>query len=523
MIGDSSQIRLSRRQVLGVIAAGASRSLVPASLFAPALAYGANRLGDGLPRNSPFDANVDPRAVLNFIDTVFANDLDLHSFMLFRHGNVVAEGWSWPYESQRPHIMHSLTKSVTACAVGLAIDAGQFALDDRVVSFFEDELPVNVSSNLEAMTVRDLLTMQAGHAESVSGSVFRPIKTSWVAEFFKIPVVHAPGTQFLYSSALSFMLSAIVTRTTGEAIRDYLEPRMFKPLGISGLTWGASPNGISSGGNGLTWKTADSLKLGILHLYKGKWDGQQILPSSWVEEATRSQVLGGDYGYQWWVAGDSDAYFAVGAFGQFSFVFPKHDAVLAVTAGVQSSAELRELALQYFPAAFGDTRKPQDIATNDELQTRLRTLRLLPEARYTLSPVVQQVSGRTYDIEANDDNVSKVQLEFSDGELAFQMTDHRGQHLVRVGMRDWLESSTGITGNKLHHQYQADDMKVVAHGRWWDDHTLEMTWQFVETAWVDHVVCRFYDDSISIDRRTNANYAPRVAPTLRGHLTQTAA
>ena len=87
---------------------------------------------------------------------------------------------------------------------------------------------------------------------------------------------------------------------------------------------------------------------------------------------------------------------------------------------------------------------------------------------------------------------------------------------MRVGLTDWIESGTGITGNKLHHQYQSDDMKVVAHGRWWDEHTFEMTWQFVETAWVDHVVCRFHGDRISVDRRTNANYASLVAPTLRG-------
>tara|TARA_B110000116_G_C16790111_1_gene563221 strand:+ start:1639 stop:1938 length:300 start_codon:yes stop_codon:yes gene_type:complete len=96
------------------------------------------------------------------------------------------------------------------------------------------------------------------------------------------------------------------------------------------------------------------------------------------------------------------------------------------------------------------------------------------------------------------------------------MSDHRGDHLVRVDLKDWIESETGITGNKLHHQYQTDDMKVVAHGHWWDDHTFEMTWQFVETAWVDRVICRFYDERISINRKTNANYAPLIAVTLRG-------
>ena len=493
--------------MLKAFAAGSGCALVPPSMFAATLG------DDGLARSSPAEAGIDAEAVLDYVDRVFANDLDLHSIMLYRHGNVVAEGWSWPYASHRPHMMHSLTKSVNVCGVGLAIDEGYFSLDDPVTDFFDGELPETVSDNLRAMTVRDLLTMQSGHAESVSGSVFRPIKTSWVTEFFKIPVVYEPGTHYLYSSAVSFMLSAIVTRTTGESVRDFLKPRMLEPLGITGLTWGSSPAGISSGGNGLTWKTVDSLKLGILHLNKGKWAGERVLPAAWVTEATRAQVPGGHYGYQWWVNDDADAYFAVGAFGQYAIVFPNHDAVLALTAGVQSSSSLREIAWEYFPEAFEGGASE---AADSQLRHRLDTLRLLPQPQRTSSPLSRSVSGNTYRFGDNEDNVTTVRMEFGDDAMDFRMSDHRGDHVVRVGLSDWIESQTGITGNKLHHQYQANDMRVVAYGRWWDDQTFEMTWQFVETAWVDHVVCRFFGNRISIDRRTNANYAPRVAATLRG-------
>ncbi len=520
MVASKSKHSLSRRQVLRVIVTGASSSLVPASLFVPSISSATPLFDDGLARSSPDKVGIDPRSILNFIDSAFAMNLGLHSFMLYRHGNIVAEGWSWPYLNHRPHMMHSLTKSVTACGVGMALDEGYFSLHDKVVSFFDEELPAAVSSKLESMTIRDLLTMQSGHAESVSGSVFRQVKTSWVAEFFKIPVVYDPGSHFLYSSALSFMLSAIITKTTGERLRDFLEPRLFRPLGISNLTWGSSPNGINSGGNGLSWTTADSLKLGILHLRMGDWDGRQVIPRSWIDEATRSQVLetsytGEQYGYHWWQNDSSNAYFAEGAFGQFSIVFPECDAVLALTAGVQDES-LIDLVWKYFPAAFGDSTLQRNEVANDELRDRTENLRLLPEPYYTTSPLARRISGRIYVIEPNEDNVSKVKLTFSDGKLVFSLSDERGNHRVNVGMRDWIEGNTSITGNKLHHQYQSDDMRVVANGRWWDEHTLEMTWQFVETAWVDTVVCRFYDDRISIDRRVNANYAPRVRPTLRG-------
>jgi CubicO group peptidase (beta-lactamase class C family) len=510
--------RLSRRQFVHGMAAGIGSSLVPLSLYAPAAALGARPYADGLSRQSPDEANVDARVVLDFIDSVFANGLDLHSFMLYRHGDVVAEGWSWPYASHRPHMMHSLTKSVTACGVGIAIDEGYFPLDDAVISFYDDELPAQIDEKLAAMTVRDLLTMQSGHAESVSGPVFRPLRTSWVAEFFKIPVVYAPGTYFLYSSAVTFMLSAIVTRTTGQSVRDFLQPRMFEPLGIGELQWDASPHGISSGGNGLSWTTVDSLKLGILHLNRGRWRGQQVLSESWVEQATRSQVPNGEYGFQWWIDAKADAYIAEGAFGQFAIVFPKHGAVLAITAGVPRESPFYGLIFEHFPAAFGDSDYVASSADVRQLAARCEDLCLLPDAVYQTSPVAQRISGQIYGIEPNDDGALSVQIEISEDQLDFRLSDHRGNHRVIVGLREWIESTTGITGNKLHHEYQSDDMRVVAHGRWRDEHTLEMTWQFVETAWVDHLVCRFFEDRISIDRRTNANYGPLVASTLRGKL-----
>ncbi len=252
----------------------------------------------------------------------------------------------------------------------------------------------------------------------------------------------------------------------------------------------------------------------------GDWGGRQLIPRRWVEEAARSQVSDEQYGYHWWQNKSVNAYYAHGAFGQFSIVFPKYDAVLALTAGVQDDS-LLDLVWQHFPAAFGDTTSQRNEEANGELRNRTDNLRLLPEPHYTTSPLAQQLSGRTYVIEPNDDNVSKVRLVFSDGNLDFWLSDDRGDHRVIVGMSDWIESTTSMTGNKLHHQYQSNDMKVVANGRWWDEQTLEMTWQFVETAWVDHVVCRFYNDRISIDRRVNANYAPRVRPTLRGRDAQT--
>ncbi|MFS2055709.1 serine hydrolase domain-containing protein, partial [Variovorax sp. CT11-76] len=171
---------------------------------------------DGLPRGVPEAQGVSSSAILAFLDEAERGAFELHGFMLWRRGQVLAEGWWEPYGPQRRHMTHSLTKSVTVCAVGMAVAEGRFGLDDKVVSFFPEHLPPVVSPNLAAMTVRDLLTMRTGHAAMTSGSVWRQIRTSWIAEFFKIPVVNPPGTQFVYTSAATYMLSAIVTKTTGQ-------------------------------------------------------------------------------------------------------------------------------------------------------------------------------------------------------------------------------------------------------------------------------------------------------------------
>ncbi len=158
--------------------------------------------------------------------------IDLHSLVLHRTGHVAVEIYSWPYGPDRPRVMHSVAKSFTACAIGMALADGRFALTDKVVDFFPEYLSGPPSGHLALMTVEDLLTMRTGHAEETSGSRWRGLRSSWIAEFFKIPVVYRPGTVYKYTSAASYMLSAILTRTTRETLHDYLRPRLFEPLGI---------------------------------------------------------------------------------------------------------------------------------------------------------------------------------------------------------------------------------------------------------------------------------------------------
>jgi len=469
---------------------------------------------DGLPRISPGPAGVDAGAVRAFVQDVAAAGLDLHSFMLSRAGRVVAEAWWWPCRAERPHLMHSLTKSFTACGIGLAVAEGRLACGDRVISFFPEFRPPAVDPWLAAMTVEDLLTMRVGHAEETSGASWRGIATSWVAEFFKIPLAHPPGTAFVYTSAASYMLSAILTKLTGETLHDYLRPRLFEPLGIVGEQWDIGPDGINPGGNGLTCKTADILKLGILHSQGGCWNGRQILPADWVAAATRPHA--NDYGYHWVTSPRGD-YRAVGLFAQLAMVFPAQDAVLAVTAGIDGSARLLPIIYRHFPAAFKAApldNPAADAALVEKLAEAARPK--LPAG--TSSPLPATISGWTYRVAPNPQDVTALQFDFNDDRCTFRLTDAEGDHAIVMGFTAAVESRVSLPGHDLHHGYRLKDALVAASVRWRDSRTLEMTWIFAETAFRDTITCRFDAGRVTLDRAVNVNSGALSQPTLTGNL-----
>jgi CubicO group peptidase (beta-lactamase class C family) len=507
--------RLSRRASLQLLLGGCAVAMAPSGLDWSIAQAQSGGLSDGLPRCRPEDQGIAPRAILDFLNDADQNGFEMHSFMLWRNGHVVAEGWWSPYRADRIHMMHSLTKSVAVCAVGLAIAEKRFGLQDKAIAFFKDKLPDTVDDTLAAMTVEDLLTMRTGHASMVSGSVWRPIKTSWVAEFFKIPVVYQPGTKWVYTSAAAYLLSAIVTKVTGQPVADYLKPRLFDPLEIRGYDWAAGPENISPGANGLSWKTVDSLKLGIVHAQNGLWNGKQVLPNDWVAAVQYPHVKD-TYGYQWWLGPDG-AYYASGLFSQNAYVFPKHNAVLAITAGIPIDAAFSKLIFKHVPAMLSAT------ATSDDhdlevLKTRTANLELLPAIASSTSPVIPHVSGKNYQFPENADTVKSIKLTFADGRCTFALQDDRGTHTIEVGLGQAVEGDTTITGHKLHHEYQPDVMRVVARGEWRDARTFVMTWTFVESAFRDTVVCDFAGPYLRFSRSVNVNSAATEMPPLTGKI-----
>lgn len=333
-----------------------------------------NQLTKGLPRNTP--SKKLEKAMEKYLEAVKNAGQDLHSIMIVQHGNVLAEKWMSEGKEDEPHVLNSVSKTFTASAIGFAIAEGKLKLTDKVISFFPDQLPANISENLEAMTIRDLLTMTCGHDSDLRSNerAAKNADKGWVEQFLAYPVDHKPGTFFAYNSPGTYMLSAIVQKVTGEKLVDYLYPRLFRPLGIVNVKWQESPEGINCGGWGLYLKTEDLAKMGQLFLQKGKWNGQQVLPEEWIAEASAKQVAsfpaGMDpeaakkskisektndwmqgYGYQMWRC-RHNAYHADGADGQYILVIPEKDAVIAVTAHIGDMQAELDLIWKYLLPAL---------------------------------------------------------------------------------------------------------------------------------------------------------------------------
>ncbi|MET0393667.1 MAG: serine hydrolase domain-containing protein, partial [Chitinophagaceae bacterium] len=194
-------------------------------------------------RMTPESQGVSSTTILNFVRAANASGLDWHSFMLLRHGHVIAEGWWKPFEPSFRHTLYSLSKSFTSTAIGLLVKEGRLSVEDAVISFFKDELPGNVSDNLGQMKVRHLLTMNTGHGEDTMPKL-RDSKDTWTKAFLAQPVAYQPGSHFLYNTGATYMLGAIVYKVTGHTLEQYLAPRLFQPLDIKGYDWEKSPQGL---------------------------------------------------------------------------------------------------------------------------------------------------------------------------------------------------------------------------------------------------------------------------------------
>lgn len=308
-------------------------------------------------------------ALLRELDA--SKDTEMHHFMALRHGKVICECNFAPYPKGMWHITHSMCKSITGMAIGMLIEEGKLKLNENIYDIFSDHMNAFSKIFRPVITVENLLTMTSGVTFNESGIVSG---NDWLGSFLNASVNGKPGTEFQYNSLNTYVLSAIVTKRTGETLTEYLTPRLFGPLGITKYYWETCPKGITKGGWGLFLCAEDMAKLGQLYLQRGKWNGQQLVSEYWIEISTarhlKTQNDTYGYGYQLWMEQRPGSFEYNGMLGQNVIIYPDMDMVLVTNAGNKEMFQdciMLNIIRKYFPVNY----HPADVLPENPLSYSL--------------------------------------------------------------------------------------------------------------------------------------------------------
>lgn len=470
-----------------------------------------------LPRSTPEAEGVSSEAINQFIEAASKSKHEFHSFMLLRHGKVISEAWWAPYRSDLKHTMYSVSKSFTATAVGFAVSEKKLSVNDPVISFFPEETPAQPSEFLRQLKVKDLLSMSVGHKTDPTFEIASK-NENWIKAFLNTQIVNEPGTKFLYNSAATYMLSAIVQKVTGQKILDYLKPRLFEPLGVEGIDWEVDPQGINVGGWGLRLKTEDMAKFGQLFLQKGVWNGKQILPKAWVEEASTMKIMQDPsapqdkkdasdwlqgYCYQMWRC-RNNAFRGDGANGQFIIVMPEQDAVVIITAEAPDMQSEINLVWEYLLPALKTQKVPTNKAAYAKLKNTIQSLSLPIPQQQANSTIQANIQGKTFAITAGDVSFKNIKFDFQDGVCAVKIGTDTVAHELKFGSGKWIFDQTTKRGPYLVAGAKANRtglpaFKIAGSYTWQDNNTLILTLRYIESPHTETIVCKFDGDKVSID------------------------
>jgi CubicO group peptidase (beta-lactamase class C family) len=370
--------------------------------------------------STPEEQGMDSNALADLIESVPSLG-HLDSLMIVRNGYVVAEVYWHPFASGLRHELQSASKSVLSALIGIAIDRGYIeSVDQKVLGFFPEIEVNNLDDNKQAITIRDLLTMTSGlDCEITEGTtdpmyplIVSPHSTQLGLDW---PMADMPGSTWRYCQINAYLLSAILTRTTGMDTLAFAKQYLFAPLGITDADWNTSAEGLALGYCGLLLNTRDMAKIGYLFLNNGRWGDEQIVPADWVRESTQTYVehpWGVDsagYGYLWWTYDTPSGSFfeAQGKFFQHIHVSPDKNLVVADT-GADLSLHISNIADPSFMEAILQAVTSDDpLSPNPAGVARLEAAVQAaadPEGQPSgaLSSLVAEISGRTYRLEASN-------------------------------------------------------------------------------------------------------------------------
>ena len=389
--------------------------------------------------STPEEQGMDSASLARLIETVGTYKQD--SLMIIRHGRIVAEAYYAPYVAGISHDLRSVTKSIVSTLTAIEVKNGLLdSVDHPVLDLFPDRTILNVDENKKAMTVQTLLDMTSGiewkeKAYTPDETIMRMYQSPDRAEFvLDQPMANAPGSQFYYNSGNPYVLSALITKKTGQSAFDFAKKQLFEPLGITSAEWSrVDAQGVTDGEAGLSLAPHDMARIGYLYLHNGSWDGRQIIPSSWVDRAKEGKVtatFGFHYANLWWSKPELGAFMALGRHSQMILVLPKLD-VIAVMTGVLRDDEFypnSRLINDVSGTVKSDKPLPPDPVAASLLAASIRQAAAeRPSPVGTTPELARAISGKTFQLDDNMLRVKSFTLNFSDTDSSWEIATDTGE------------------------------------------------------------------------------------------------
>lgn len=455
-------------------------------------------------RTFPEAEGMDSAKIWQFLQETQRQGLMLRSFLLLRHGHIVAETAKYPFLPKDKRLVYSCSKTFAGTAVGLAVKEGLLSINDPVLYFFPEYQNLQLDPRVHKMCIKHLLTMSTGHGNDSVGAMCNS-NDSWAKVFLETPMSYDPGQKFVYDSGGTYMLSEIITRVTHKPMDEYLNERLFKPLKITDISWDRHGD-ISAGGWGVLIAPEDLAKLGALYLYNGVFDGQEILPQSWVESATSAQIPTGfsapggwsqGYGYQIW-KNNQNSFRADGSFGQFCMVFPEEDMIIVTTSEDSNPGRIFPLIEKYLltdlsPHPYADTIAYGNLKKH--MMTWETPVIFPPSESY----MEQRINGRSYI--GTDNTGQEYNFEFNICSSRMDITINGIQH--------FQSSSVTYSHSRTNYVIMPPSVSPIigteqknrcwlysAHHEWINDGTLLLSVCFRETGHIQQWLFVFSDEQL---------------------------
>ena len=433
---------------------------------------------------TPESQGIPSEIISEFLDDLQQKKLAMHSFMLMRHGKVISEGYWQHFNADRRQRMYSISKSFTSAAIGMMIDEGKIAIDDKVADYFPDYIPENPHPHILEATIRHLLMMSACNNYTSYG----PSDKDWVKTFFQESgTKHRPGTAFSYDTAATVVLCDIVEKISGKLMLEYMRP-VFDEIGISkDITCIKSPDGRSWTGSGVLCTLRDLSRFALLCMNKGTWNGKQLISREYMEAATSCQinnsVMSNDsqfqygYGYQFWCLKDG-GFACLGMGGQVALCLPKYDLILTTTADNQIiSSGIEHIADCYFALVDKIAKiKENTLSDNSEaqkiLQEKISSLTIpLPEGCKTTKDAAVY-SGKRYIMQRNHMGLKWISVDIEPEVCIVNYANEAGEHSITLGMGNYAVQKFPEKYFGLNIGIKDVNYDTIAAGAWWDEKTL---------------------------------------------------